>query len=86
MAICYLENERLTKTLIRSSLGSLYDSLEFRSIVRCHRSYLVNLIQVSAIKGGKNDMVLFLNQGDLSIPVSKSYREEIRHSLAVQGA
>mgnify|MGYP002335652397 CR=1 FL=1 len=73
----YRKDEQLNKFLMRTSLSKLIASINHPSIVRCHRSYLVNLPQVEAIKGGTNDLELHLRATDIAVPVSKSYREEV---------
>ena len=69
----YLENEQLKKFLIRSSLSNLSTSINNLVIVRCQRSYMVNLLQVTAVKGGNNEMTLNIDHFNITIPVSKSY-------------
>lgn len=69
----YLENEELKKFLIRSSLSNLSTSINNLVIVRCQRSYMVNLLQVTAVKGGNNEMTLNIDHFNITIPVSKSY-------------
>lgn len=71
----FLENGELKKFLIRSSLNNLLVSVHSEVIVRCHRSYFINLLHVSAVKGGNYEMTLHIDTKDTVIPVSKSYRE-----------
>lgn len=77
----YLENEQLKKILIRSPLSKLSKSINNSVIVRCHRSYMVNLLQVNAVKGGNNEMSLNIDHLDTSIPVSKSYQDSTLENL-----
>lgn len=77
----YLENEQLKKFLIRSPLSKLSKSINNAVIVRCHRSYMINLLQVTAVKGGNNEMTLNINHFDTTIPVSKSYQDSTLESL-----
>lgn len=77
----YLENEQLKKFLIRSPLSKLTKSISNSVIVRCHRSYMVNLLQVTAVKGGNNEMSLSIDHFDNSIPVSKSYQNSTLENL-----
>ena len=77
----YLEQEKLTKFLIRASLSSLTDTSDHVAIARCHRSYMVNLFHVKAVKGNRNDMSLYLGPFDAVIPVSKTYSESVLDRL-----
>ncbi len=71
----FLEKDELKKFLIRSSLNNLSASVKSQVIVRCHRSYIINLLHVSAVKGGNHEMTLHIDPYDMAIPVSKSYRD-----------
>ena len=77
----YLENELLKKFLIRTSLSNLSKSLNNLVVVRCHRSYIVNLLRVSAIKGRNREMTLNIDAFHGVIPVSKSYKKPTLDSL-----
>jgi len=80
-AIHYQEQSKASKQLIRTSLGKLAGSIDHQAVMRCHRSYIVNLMHVNAVKGGKKEIVLYLGPADISIPVSKSYRDPIMDRL-----
>jgi len=77
----YLENKQLKKILIRSSLSNLSKSINNIVIVRCHRSYMVNLLQVTAVKGGNHEMTLDIDHFDATVPVSKSYQDSTLENL-----
>jgi DNA-binding LytR/AlgR family response regulator len=72
--ICLFFEEQDEKQ-IRLSIGSAVKKLDLPYFVRCHRSYIVNVLK---IKGRcKNGLQLQL-KNDLSIPVSKSYKKNIQ--------
>lgn len=77
----YLEKEQLKKFLIRSSLNNLSESINNLVIARCHRSYIVNLLNVTAVKGGNKGMTLNINPFDATVPVSRSYKDAVLVSL-----
>ena len=81
VAVHFREQDNNSKQLIRTSMRKLADSIDHDAIVRCHRSYLVNLVHVNAVKGGKKDIVLYLDPGNIPVPVSKSYSEPIKDKL-----
>ncbi|MCB0840666.1 MAG: LytTR family transcriptional regulator [Bacteroidetes bacterium] len=72
----YLVNGKLSKMLIRVSISQLAETVGNASIVRCHRSFLVNLFHVRSITGNSNGHRLQLNNIEKPIPVSKSYQKE----------
>ena len=77
----YLEKEQLKKFLIRSPLSNLSKSINNLVIVRCHRSYIVNLLQVTAVKGGNHEITLNIDPFDSTIPVSKSCQDSTLETL-----
>ncbi len=77
----FLKHSHLTKFLIRSSLARLDATKDHGFLVRCHRSYLVNLYNVHSIKGSLKDLKIILSHIDLEIPVSKTYSESTLEQL-----
>ena len=78
----YLEQNELKKFLIRSALRNLVDSINTVAINRCHRSYMINLLHVNAIKGSKQEITLFIDPFNTAIPVSKSYKDAVLKDLS----
>ena len=77
----YIENEQLKKFLIRASISNLSESITNFSLTRCHRSYMVNLLHVTAIQGKNHEMTLTIDPFDSKVPVSKSYQVTTLESL-----
>ncbi|HBG41316.1 MAG TPA: LytTR family transcriptional regulator [Porphyromonadaceae bacterium] len=75
--IHYLNKSTLSQFLIRNSLKWMDENLTAETpLVRCHRSYMVNLDQVKVVKKTKEGIILELNtEGTPDIPVSKTYYE-----------
>ncbi len=71
--IHYLKNNIFSKYLIRSSLSALENQLQHGFLVRCHRSFLINLYNVKSIKGNRNDLKINMAYSDVIIPVSRTY-------------
>lgn len=80
-AIYYLEQGRLCKTLIRSSLKRLEQQVVGTPVIRCHRSFLVNLRQVLRYQSKGHSLHLFLPKVQHAIPVSRSYVSIVRQAL-----
>jgi hypothetical protein len=77
----YLLNEKPGKMLIRTSLSRLADAIDNTAIVRCHRSYIVNLYHVRSITSDSAGYKLRMNHTDSPLPVSRSYQEDALASL-----
>jgi len=75
--IFYVKQQKLHKKLFRLSIKNLEQQLtKFKSIVRCHRSYLVNKQHIKTIKGNARSLVLVLEYYEEPIPVSRSFPKE----------
>lgn len=68
--VFYIENAEVKSKLIRSSLKSAHQDLNF--LVQVHRSHLINPIH---FRSWKNSNTIVLNQ--IEIPVSKNYKSNI---------
>lgn len=76
--IHYELDDHMTSYLLRSSTGEVEAALRHTSIVRCHRSYLVNLSHVKVLKHGTGKAILILSdKAGTEIPVSKSYYQDL---------
>ncbi len=80
--VFHQEEGRLKGELIRSSLHRLEKQLVGSQVVRCHRSYLVNLEKVQKVSGNAQGYKLHLLDGEILIPVSRKYSDirELFHS------
>ncbi|MEQ9403739.1 MAG: LytTR family DNA-binding domain-containing protein [Cyclobacteriaceae bacterium] len=77
IAIHYLKNDAIAKTLIRKSLKSVQEESHNPVLIRCHRSFMINLIHLQKIQGNRNKMKLYLNHTPHPLPVSRQYTEYI---------
>lgn len=76
--ICYLNNDKLVRFPLRNSMRSIEQICESNNIVRCHRSYYVNLRKVRAIQKGQDGLFAELTYaGAPHIPVSVTYSETV---------
>ena len=71
----YYENQgKLLSYMLRCRTKAIEESLVETSMVRCHRSYMVNVMKINHIKkGGKARYIVLSNEDIKPIPVSKSY-------------
>jgi hypothetical protein len=75
--IVFRRGDKLHKELIRGSLSRLEAQLTVDFIVRCHRSYIVNLHQVSSVSGNAQGYKLHLQGLTEPIPVARKYAETV---------
>ncbi len=72
---------KVTKTLLRSPLGRLENQVSLPYVLRCHRSYLVNIRSVQSVTGNAQGYRLrFASVGE-PVPVARSYANRIREQL-----
>ena len=77
--IHYLNKSKLSHFLIRNSLKWMEENLTKESpLVRCHRSFIVNLDKVKVLRKTKDGIFLELDtENTPDIPVSKTYYERV---------
>lgn len=74
----YTLNDKLQSELIRNKLRNIADQFQGQDLVRCSRSYVVNLSKVKVIKRvGKKLLLDFGNDKIQNIPVGKLYSDEV---------
>jgi DNA-binding LytR/AlgR family response regulator len=66
--------------LIRSSLKRVA-AMNVPGLVRCHRSFMVNLAQVRSCEGNQHGLKLYLPAVDQPIPASRAYARAILDAL-----
>jgi len=80
--VVYLKNGQPAKPLLRSSLsrleGQIAELPNLRThIVRCHRSYIVNLNRVERVTGNAQGYKLHLLGGQFVVPVARKYNDTL---------
>lgn len=73
--VFYEKSGMLQKELIRSSLTRLESQISSKNIVRCHRSFIVNLDKVEKVTGNAQGYKLHLKTPELFVPVARKYSE-----------
>lgn len=88
--IGYINPEgQLTERTERGTLKSMLNEVEKSTIVKCHRSFLVNRETIISTSGNAQGLLLTLSECDKIIPVSRSYvtvfrvREHEKNNLPV---
>lgn len=76
------DDHKVSKKLLRGSLKRIESQIKFPFIVRCHRSYIVNLKQINHIKGNaRGYRIEFKSELNDTIPVSRSYSKALFERL-----
>jgi hypothetical protein len=81
VALHYLQNGREKTELIRSTISDLIEKTDCRDLIRCHRSFAVNLRQVHSYTGA-HPLKLYLNDISHPISVSRTYRKHVLQHLS----
>ncbi len=78
VTIWYNSQNKVSKYLLRNTLKKMEDELAAESIIRCHRSYLVNMERVKLIKREKDGLLIELDSNTpATVPVSRSYMNQV---------
>lgn len=76
--IWYMKNEQLKAQLIRITLKEICAQLIDTNIIRCHRSYMINLDKVKILRREKENIFIELEVPNIKeIPISKTYAEQV---------
>ena len=82
VCVWYLNNGEPKKIMVRTSLKRLSGQLDGTGIVRCHRSYIINLDLIKVMRREKEGIfVEFGVEGVPDVPISKTYVENINNWL-----
>jgi hypothetical protein len=73
VSVHYLEKEIVKRQLLRATMKDVEANLNNDFIIRCHRSFIVNINNVEKVTRDSHQMKLFLASLSESIPVSRSY-------------
>ncbi len=78
ICVWYINNEKVHKSMIRTSMRRICEQMEGDGLQRCHRSYMVNFDHVKIIRRNKEGTFIELGEeGVPNIPISKTYADSI---------
>lgn len=81
--IHYSNGGRIEKLMIRNTLKNIEWRFRDMGLVRCHRSYIVNLNKVQVLRRQEGEVLLDFGEEKIPpIPVSKGYGEKMLSLLA----
>ena len=74
IAVSYVNDDKIATTELHTTLMAVLDDLkEYENIFQCHRSFVVNVNNITSAKGNSNGYQLTLGTCMNNIPVSRSY-------------
>lgn len=73
VSVYYILENKVQRQLLRNSLKNLEEMLLENSIIRCHRSYMVNSQNIEFVKKDGKKIIIKIKQLDKTIPVSQKY-------------
>lgn len=80
--ITIFDGDKIVQSLLRTSLTGLLKQLPHNtSVIKCHRSYAINLQSVKHYSGNAGGLQLSLNESNITIPVSRTYVKTIKDAL-----
>ncbi len=86
VTVWYQAQNKVTRFMLRNTLRTMEDELKQESVIRCHRSYLVNIEKVKLIRREKEGLALELDSTPPStVPVSRTYMHEVLTAFGQEG-
>ncbi len=80
--VFYKNKGLVKKQIIRSSLKRVEELIsKYDFILRCHRSYIVNIKFINEIKGSPQGFQLFMEGLDFPVSVSQKYIHEFKNKI-----
>jgi hypothetical protein len=86
VAVTWVEGGARRASLIRSSLKRLEEILDEPLLLRCHRSFIVNLARVRGCRGNRHGLQLTLEGADRPVPVSRVWTATVLEQLGTEPA
>lgn len=82
--VFWIDKNEVTKTVLRNSLKSVADALAetHPNLLRCHKSFLVNLSHVKHVSGNAQGYKLHLKHTEFLVPVSRQLNDMLPKFLA----
>ncbi|MDD2963515.1 MAG: LytTR family DNA-binding domain-containing protein [Bacteroidales bacterium] len=78
VVVAYVKKDKVSRFLLRNTMKKLEPELVDYGIIRCHRSFMVNVDRVRLMRKDKTGLVLELDSPEnLEIPVTKTYLDAL---------
>jgi len=73
VSVFYILENKIQRKLVRNTMKNLEEKLKQKSIVRCHRSFMVNTVNIELVQRTGKNIHLKLKHVKDFIPVSQKY-------------
>lgn len=82
VCVYYINGDTTKKSMIRNTLSRVAEHLQGTRIVRCHRSYMINLDHAKILHRDKEGVFIEHGlEGIPNVPISRTYAENIQEWL-----
>lgn len=82
VCVYYINGDTTKKSMIRNTLSRVAEHLQGTRIVRCHRSYMINLDHAQILHRDKEGVFIEHGlEGIPNVPISRTYAENIQEWL-----
>ena len=83
VAVSCLKEGKLERVELQTTLAAVLEDLGgFDNLFQCHRSFIVNLNNITSAKGNSNGYTLELGGGLVTVPVSRSFVPKLKSFIA----
>lgn len=83
VSVCYMKDETPVSVDIHTTLTAAIEELkDYENIFQCHRSFVVNVNNITSAKGNSNGYQLRVGNSLKTIPVSRSYVPRLKSFIA----
>ena len=81
--VYYMNGETVSHSEVHTTLSAVLDELQsYENIFQCHRSFVVNLNNITSAQGNSNGYQLRLGSCPTVVPVSRTYVPKLRSFIA----
>ena len=83
VSVYYINNDKIATAELHTTLAAVLDDLQaFKNIFQCHRSFVVNLNNITSAQGNSNGYQLKLGKCPSVVPVSRTYVPKLKSFIA----
>lgn len=81
--IHYLDGDKQLKYMIRTTLKRIEQEFSAKNLVRCHRSFIINIDHVRTIRKEREGLIInFESPVNITVPISKTYLDAFIRKLS----